>query len=90
MKFSLEEYISNIRAYMMDNKKSPAAAVHDFIINLSVMRPHYKGFGDLNFHELGQRWNNLLYTERNKQTGEALRKMSQSVQPPRRKAERGE
>lgn len=77
-KFKLQDYISAIQAYAESKGKSPADAVHDFIVNLATMRPHNEGFGtELNFHQLGQQWNDLKYVERSAQQDETIRLVQQ-------------
>ena len=75
-KFSLIEHTNNILQIAAANENmSVETALQCFIANLSTMREHYKGCPNLNYHELGQRWNKLLSAEKVAQKAEALARL---------------
>ena len=67
-KFSLEDYLSEIRPEGLDK----------FIVNLAVMKEQNPGAPKLNFHELGQAWNKLPSDERIAQREKVARMLSRS------------
>lgn len=67
-KFSLEDYLSEIRAVGLDK----------FTVNLAVMKEQNPGASKLNFHELGQAWNKLPSDERIAQREKVARMLSRS------------
>ena len=67
-KFSLEDYLSEIRAVGLDK----------FIVNLAVMKEQNPGAPKLNFHELGQAGNKLPSAERIAQREKVARMLSRS------------
>lgn len=77
--FSLSNYVSDIKQYMTQHKVSADTAVNNFIVNLATMRPTHEGFNsEINFHQLGQEWNSLKYTEKNRQKAEVLSRVRQN------------
>lgn len=77
--FTLQNYTREIQNYMTEHKKSAEDALHDFVVNLTTMKPHNEGFGnELNFHQLGQQWNDLKYTEKRAQRREMLKTLSRT------------
>ena len=75
MKFNLVEYTHAIQAIADTNKCTYESAVNCFITNLTIMREHYKGASELNYHELGQKWNKLLSKEKVAQKAETVARM---------------
>ena len=71
VKFNLSDHTHDIRKIADANNCSPEEGLRLFIANLAVMREHYKGASNLNYHALGQLWNGLSGSERNTQRAEA-------------------
>ena len=66
--FNLANYEKEIRDMAQANNVVPVKALEMFVLNLTVMKPHYsKGTGDVNFRAEGQKWNELTSVERNTQ-----------------------
>lgn len=66
--FDLKKYEQEIRRYAANKDVSVAVATSDFIYNLAMMRPQIEGFDpQLDFRDLGQQWNKLSSSMRNKQ-----------------------
>lgn len=64
MEFKLSNYAAEIQSVATANKCSPEQAVDLFVVNLTVMHNHHKGADQLNYHLLGQQWNNLRNKEK--------------------------
>lgn len=68
--FNLNDYTQHILLISKANKVSVEQAMQYFLANLATMKEHYKGASELNYHELGQRWNKLLNKEKVAQKAE--------------------
>lgn len=75
-KFQLSTYTPNILRLADAHKVTVEVALQCFIANLTTMKEHYEGSGDLNFHELGQQWNKLLSKEKVAQKAETKARLS--------------
>ena len=87
MDFKLESYIEPIKAIARHNNVSASTAVDQFVTNLIIMREHYKGAPELNYHTLGQQWNSLLSDEKIRQKNEVLKLVSTETRGTRRNRE---
>ena len=76
VKFNLTDYTMDIQKIADANKCSNEEAMGLFIANLATMKEHYKGAPHLNYHALGQLWNNLPGDERNTQKSETRNRLS--------------
>ena len=75
-KFNLVNHTHNILKIAEANEgMTLETALQSFIVNLSIMREHYKGCSELNFHDLGQQWNKLLSKEKVEQKDETLARL---------------
>ena len=75
-KFNLVDYTNHIMQIATANERmTPEEALQCFIANLTTMKDHYKGCPDLNYHELGQRWNKLLSKEKVQQKADTLARL---------------
>lgn len=63
-KFDLTLYTRAIQQIALANKCSDIRAISLFIVNLAIMKEHYKGASHLNYAQLGQQWNQLPSYER--------------------------
>ena len=62
---SLMSYEQVIRNYAIKQSCTPAVALTHFMVNLAVMRDHYKGFpASINFREIGQQWHDMSSDQR--------------------------
>ena len=82
-KFELTEYINQIAAMAATYGVGASDAVNYFIVNLSTMSDHYSGAPELNFRELGQKWNALGYKVRNQQRFNAIAAVSKKIEMPK-------
>lgn len=58
--FNLANYKSDIEAISAQHNVPMDKAVNMFVLNLNVMREHFKGASPAtNFHTLGQQWSSL-------------------------------
>lgn len=87
MAFNLKDYVRDIQSIATENNCTWEQAVDKFIVNLTTMKPHYKGADDINFHELGQHWNRLKYKEKNAQKAAVLQQTPKSTRVTRRTEE---
>lgn len=87
MDFKLENYIEPIKAIARHNNVSASTAVDQFVTNLIIMREHYKGAPELNYHALGQQWNSLLSDEKIRQKNEVLKLVNTETRSTRRNRE---
>ena len=76
MILNLMSYEQVIRNYAIKQSCTPAVALTHFMVNLAVMRDHYKGFpASINFREIGQQWNDLPSDQRIKQRNDLQTKL---------------
>ena len=75
-KFNLSAYTQEVLQIAEKNNISIEEAMHRFLANLAVMSEHYKGASNLNYHELGQKWNKLLNQEKIEQKAEFKARLS--------------
>ena len=74
--FNLVNYTAHILKIASANESMTAeVAMQCFIANLATMKEHYKGCPELNYHELGQRWNKLPSKEKVAQKTETLARL---------------
>lgn len=73
--FNLVNHTNHILKIAAANNLSVEAALQRFVENLTTMKEHYQGCPELNYHELGQRWNRLLSREKVAQKTEALARL---------------
>lgn len=75
-KFNLVNYTTHILKIAAANPNMTVeVALQCFIANLITMKEHYEGCPDLNYHELGQQWNQLLSKEKVAQKAETLARL---------------
>lgn len=73
---NLMSYEQVIRNYAIKQGCTPAVALTHFMVNLAVMRDHYKGFpASINFREIGQQWNDLPSDQRIQQRNDLQTKL---------------
>ena len=82
-KFELTEYINQIAAMAATYGVGASDAVNYFIVSLSTMSDHYSGAPELNFRELGQKWNALGYKVRNQQRLNGIAAVSKKIEMPK-------
>lgn len=68
-KFNLKDYLPEIRSVGLDK----------FVVNLAVMKEQNRGAPSLNFHKLGQQWNNLTSKERINQKEEVAKLLDRNL-----------
>ena len=81
--FQLQDYVQEINAMAQENKVSSTQAVEMFVTNLIVMKPHFPGANNLNFHDLGQQWNKLLSKQKVAQKTEVLKMVARGTRSSR-------
>lgn len=74
-KFNLVDYTTHILKLATTNSCTVEVALQRFIANLTTMKEHYEGCPELNYHELGQRWNKLLSRDKVAQKSETLARL---------------
>ena len=82
-KFELTEYTNQIASMAKVYGIGAPDAVDHFIVNLSTMSDHFSGASELNFRELGQKWNALGYKVRNQQRLNAIASVSKKIEMPK-------
>ena len=75
-KFNLNDYTAHVLRIADIQKCTVDVALQCFVANLTTMKEHYEGASDLNYHELGQRWNKLLSRDKVAQKAEARERLS--------------
>lgn len=86
-KFELTDYTNQIATMANAYGVGAVDAVDNFIVNLSTLSDHFKGAPELNFRELGQKWNALGYKVRNQQRLNAITSVSKKIEMPKPRRE---
>lgn len=79
-KFNLSDYTHHILKIAEAMHATPDVALQYFITNLTVMKEHYTGASELNYHQLGQQWNKLLSKDKVAQKADARARLSRYAQ----------
>ena len=77
--FELDKYIPEIQQMAAERKVAPDEALEMFVTNLIVMRPHFSGATNVDFHTEGQKWNKLLSDQKVQQKAKVAELLKKPV-----------